>query len=224
MYKILKDIFHDDIFQYTLGTDVMPDVDSKLKDFYLKHIVLDIDDIIEISQKTINQNNNHWKFESRKRIRAGDAYTLYTGMKALNTDWTKQATACLNPSTVNKVISAYEKLNQCRVQRVGLVINRNRPWLGCSTDGYVRELEKVIVIQSPLLENKKPLIEVLKSLSCFDKDGNIVKGGFYAEAQLSLAVLNAKSCIPSFTVNFQINFTLPQFSQIIIILKILFQH
>lgn len=205
--EMLNEIFHKNIFQYTLGTDVMPAIDSKLKAFYLKNLVVDLDDIIEISQKTINQNNSTWKFERLKRICASDAYELYKYSKITDPDWTKKIQNYLNPSNLkssaikfgssklSSALKAYEEFTKYKIHKMGFVINRNRPWIGCSPDGYIRALKKVVVVDCPRSGDKKPIFEVIKTLSYLNENACLkVDHSCYAQVQLTLAVLNARSC------------------------------
>lgn len=207
---------HDDILEialnkptlsHTFNFRILPQITFELKQFYFQNIFVDITSVKEINRKTLGQRNNLWKIERRKRITASDAYRLFTYCKNKNPNWINKIDTYINPTnfestamkygskTEKEAFELYEKDCRVAVERLGFVISPILPWLGCSVDGFIPDLNKIIEFKCPVLGATQEMTKVLPTLKYLDENQRLkVNHMYYCQVQLGMAVLNATSC------------------------------
>lgn len=190
-----------------LSNRILPQITFDLKQFYFRNIFVDLHSVKEINRKTLGQRNNLWKIERRKRITASDAYKLFTYCKNKNPQWENKINAYMKPSnfesaamkygsiTEAEAFEVYEEDCQFAVERLGFVISPILPWLGCSVDGFIPHLNKIVEFKCPALGASNELAQVIPTLKYLDENQCLkVKHMYYCQVQLGMAVLNATSC------------------------------
>lgn len=207
---------HDDILEISLNKPtlsqtlnflILPFLASELKDFYFQHIFVDLQGVKDINRKTLGQRNNTWKIERRKRITASDAYKLFTYSKNNNPNWINKVSAYINPSnfenaamkygssTEKEAFEMYEQDSKCAVKRFGFVVSPVLPWLGCSVDGFIPDLNKIVEFKCPVLGATQELRKVIPTLKYLDENQCLKTNHmYYCQVQLGMAILNATSC------------------------------
>lgn len=178
--------------------------EGDIKNFYLSAVVVDKPKIEQIEQKTRLQNNSIWSFERSLRITASKAHTLfiYKGK-----DWDLKLDGFLRPShyrsvamryginTEESALCCYSRTTKCAVCKVGLMINFDQPWLGCSPDGYNIDQQKLIEIKCPLNGKDMLLTDMLQTVKYIDQNYNLKKSHMYfSQMQVAMAVTNIQYC------------------------------
>jgi len=74
-------------------------------------------------------------------------------------------------------VKAYEKINKCTVEDVGLLIHPNYEWLGASPDGFIRTTDKLLEIKC-----------------VYTRDIHIVPYYYWIQVQIQLEVCNKEDC------------------------------
>lgn len=183
-------------------------VACNLKTFYLKKILVNISQTIQICSSTILQNNDEWEKERGLRITASRAYSLYTYTYNKSPDWDKKiksfldfrgfATTSMMYGCVTEALArkCYEEKMTCTVQQLGLIVNPEVPWLGYSPDGYVAKSDSLIEIKCPILGKTKNLSEVLPTLKYYNINTNSLNKNhsYYCQIQIGMAVFNCNNC------------------------------
>lgn len=182
-------------------------VQQELRDYYLKHICINVDKAAEINVKTLSQKGPEWNVQRRKRITASRAYPIYTYAKNKNPDWEKKFQLYINPSSIKTKAmlygqktesiarKAYETRTSSVVLMMRLVINPEIPWMAYSPDGYIVESDILIEIKCPLLGETAPLNEVLPTLNCLNNQKILKKNHtYYCQVQIGMALMNCNMC------------------------------
>lgn len=180
---------------------LIPDLTPE-QSFYLEEVLVGSDEICEITRK-----KSLWKSEKRKRINSNDAYILYTYTKNKDPKWNTKVTGYMNPSKTkikgmadsrqwnNVGIKCYEMLFDCKVDTIGYVVSPTVPWMASTVVGLVRGTDKVVEIKCPVMKETEKLDEILKGLPYLNSEFILKKKHkIYAHIQLSMGILNAKSC------------------------------
>lgn len=183
--------------------DILP-LDNDLRDYYLLNINVSQSKIAAIEKRTRFQNNDMWKRERKYRITASRAHTLcsYNGRNwdlkiasFLASSQFKSAAMIYGSKTEETARICYENQTNCVVARLGLVINADQPWLGCSPDGYIVNKNKLIEIKCPYNGKHLNISEMLQNLKYLDTNFKIkTTHAYFTQMQISMAVMNVNSC------------------------------
>lgn len=140
-------------------------ITKDLYDFYVTQVCCDVDKIINISVETLSQSkSNEWYKHRVMRVTAssghklkGDRFEIDKVISELLTPSKLNSSAVVyGKKTENVALKAYQGLlnSNCKVIKVGLIINMYQPWLSCSPDAVVEYGENVW--QKRLVEIKCP--------------------------------------------------------------------
>lgn len=205
--EILDNAFNKLPIERHFQPRILPYLRHDLKEFYLKKIHCDIQHVKQINRETLGQKNNAWKLERRKRVRASDAYKLYTYTRNKKPDWPKKITEYVNPKTFksaameygsdtekNAFLSYKQKYN-VEMCQLGFVVSPMISWLGCSVDGFIPQSNKTVEFKCPVLGATKDIFEVLPTLKYLDENRQLkVNHMYFCQVQLGMAILNAEAC------------------------------
>lgn len=185
--------------------------DIMKNEFYCNHVELSKNAAVEICKATINQCNDTWKEERRKRITGSNCRAIRTYCKNKNADWegktartffsSFRGNSCtkygiMNERNAKKIYE--EKYPQFKVTEVGLVIRPETPWLGFSPDGVVWP-SHLIEVKCPVIGQNVTAIEAAMQMSCLniDENGNMYFNEnhmYFDQIQLGMYILGLKEC------------------------------
>lgn len=153
-----------------------------------------------------------WLAERELRITASRAYSLFTYYSNKNPDWKKKSNDYFySPSFSNEntkygleqetyARETYANLMSMEIVECGLVISELNPWLGCSPDGIAfkdNKPFKLIEIKCPKEGKRNGIEETVKAIKWLtEQHGEVtlkVKHMYYAQVQISMAILNLPS-------------------------------
>lgn len=135
----------------------------------------------------IKQRSTEWYAKRRKMITASNCASIlghnpYSSKlsilkKKVNNESISNAAMAHGVKYEPLAIEAYEKMNDCKVEEVGLLIHPNYEWLGASPDGYVISTDKLLEIKCP-----------------YSRDIYIVPYYYWIQVQIQLEVCNKEEC------------------------------
>lgn len=191
------------------------EVEKDLYNFYRDKICCDLNGIVNITLKTMDQSNNEEWYEERKvRITASNAHRVkgdrfnaekvinnFLGMKSI------QTTSMAYGKKMEKVALKEYSLHfeDVEIVTVGLIVSINHPWLCCSPDSIAinkNTRDKYLIeIKCPSTCQKKPIIEIEPlqiNVSYLENDENGVRlktsNQIYTQVQLQMYVTNLSFC------------------------------
>lgn len=162
----------------------------------------------ELCNKTAAQGNAIWRFSRRIRLTSS---MLRLVPKKETTDPQKAVKAILHPTfTGNKATEhgrisepvarrAFEEQTGVTVAQVGLVVSPDMPWIAASPDGIIEELNAILEIKCPLMENCTELVEGGKFDVRRDSGGHLVlapngKNAYYYQVQFAMLCTGMSRC------------------------------
>lgn len=188
----------------------MFNLSSENLEFYRNYIYVTTETAVEIAIMTKSQNCDLWITERNKRITASRAYSLFTYASNKNKNWdvkiknylTKKnvTTAAMKHGILMEPVAfeRYRVQTGSNIQKIGLIVNPEYPWLGCSPDGIDIDNMKIIEIKSPAKGKTDNMQDVLKSLSylTFSHDKYTIKKkhAYFCQIQLNIFLSNCSSC------------------------------
>jgi len=178
-------------------------------------INISVEEAINISKKTQDQNNSFWLNERKKRITASISYELFTFFNnkvRTESDWDKKLSNVFCSKFKGNEATRYGLESECEAKKiyedyykflmfnVGLLVSKNLPFLAASPDSisYDGDEFRLIEIKSPLKGRDCDDEMLLSSLMFLKREGKgwRLKNNhkYYGQVQLSLAVSNLNTC------------------------------
>lgn len=132
--------------------------------FFQRHVLVNLDQALSISETTKNQNSKEWVFERSKRIKASKAYELYT-----EPDWFSKISKQITPSKYQSAAMKhgiatepdarlwYANQRNVQVDQLGFTIHPNASFIECSPDGVVFNESRLLEVKCPCLGQTQAL-------------------------------------------------------------------
>ncbi|XP_074101313.1 uncharacterized protein LOC141528918 [Cotesia typhae] len=204
-------IFQEEYFIYKSEYDM----DSKIREFYLKNVQLSEQEIINLSYQTVKQSSSNNWFKAR-RLRISASSNVHN-IKVLSRKPVETLVSdMLNPSKIDNASTRYglkmethakdkyQELANCIVKRVGVLVSKFQPWLCASLDGVVTDdgsILKIVEFKCPSSCEKKPIINIVdnssnvKYLQLIDNKLQLKKTDiYYTQVQVQMYVSGMSVC------------------------------
>lgn len=170
---------------------------------------------MQLALQTVGQDNQLWKDARKYRITSSRCYQLYTYLQNKNPNWNQKIEKYFNQEFFGNENTRYGKFNEQAAKDVyekqfgkiynsGVLINVNYPWLACSPDGlkfFDGCFYRLIEIKCPVIGKTKSINECINTLPYIKCDNSKQfpyyinkKHSYYAQVQLSLALLDLAFC------------------------------
>lgn len=188
---------------------------TKEREFYENEVCVSDDRAKQICESTLDQQCTLWQHERKKRITGSICRELYTFHETESRTWAAKIERIYqNRSFAGNKATAYgrenepcalreyERLQNVTVNRLGLVVVPEVPWLGYSPDGVLIQGNKRILVEvkCPVLGQEQSIAELVrqKKLTYIVEHGENyalkLKHTYYSQIQLGLMLLNLDLC------------------------------
>lgn len=191
------------------------EINLNLKKFYEANIVMENEEIIDLCCKTIKQSMIKEWYTTR-RLRISSSINVHH-VKVRNTKSIDSLVHnMLFPRSINceatnygkhnerHALQQYEKVHNCRVITVGVIVSRIEPWLCTSIDGVVIQdgcIKKLVEFKCPISCQKKAIVDFESELCNVHYlefvNGNIElkkKHSYYTQIQVQMYVTGMTMC------------------------------
>lgn len=190
-------------------------LDKKLKNFYLEKIEVSEKDIIKLCCETLGQSTCAEWYAARQ-LRLSASKNVHSIKVRTTKTIESLVSEILHPKKIDCVSTRYglnneslareeyERVNNCTVKRVGIIVCKFQPWLCASLDGVVVEdgcISKLVEFKCPILCKDKPVINI-SDISCNVKYLELINGTwelkksdcYYTQVQIQLYVSEMSVC------------------------------
>ncbi|GFS93834.1 putative gag-pol protein [Nephila pilipes] len=183
--------------------------------FFHQHYFRNIEELVEIEQRTVHQNSSEWRQERKLRITASDAKSIFSrvaNFEALATQILKKKNSSIEHIPAVRYGLEMEDIVRSMVQhmhpqsivrKTGLVIHPLDQYIAASPDGLIRSGEDYMLLEIKCIfkPDGSSLEELISKRSdfCLSNTNGFISlkrnHKYYFQIQCQLAVTNLQQCL-----------------------------
>ncbi|GFT80682.1 SWIM-type domain-containing protein, partial [Nephila pilipes] len=183
--------------------------------FFHQHYFRNIEELVEIEQRTVHQNSSEWRQERKLRITASDAKSIFNrvaNFEALATQILKKKNSSIEHIPAVRYGLEMEDIVRSMVQhmhpqsivrKTGLVIHPLDQYIAASPDGLIRSGEDYMLLEIKCIfkPDGSSLEELISKRSdfCLSNTNGFISlkrnHKYYFQIQCQLAVTNLQQCL-----------------------------